>query len=126
MKTFQTAPRTRLNRWNRRQRKKLRLGEFQELGFTLYLTFHNPLDETAYEQHWDAIIKCIAGQGLCVGGLGGSLPIAETDGFVSGWERGTATPEQVASLLDWCSARAEVKEARASELVDAWHGWGDV
>lgn len=125
MKTFQTAPRTRLHRWNRRQRKKLRLGEFQELGFTLYLTFHTPQDEAAYELHWHAIIERIETLGLCVGGLGGTLPIAETDGFVSGWDHGSVTSEQVSSLLEWCRARPEVKEARASELVDAWHGWGN-
>lgn len=125
MKTFQTIPRTRLQRWNRRQRKKLHLGEFQELGFTLNLTFHAPLDEAAYDSFWDAIIERIEALGLCVGGLGGMLPIADTDGFVSSWGNGSVTPEQVSKLLDWCRIRPEVKEVRASELVDAWHGWGD-
>jgi len=125
MKTFQTTPRTRLHRWNRRQRKKLCLGEFQELGFTLHLSFHTPLDDAAYESHWDAIITEIEVLNLCVGGLGGTLPITETDGFVSRFDRGTVTPEQVNSLLTWCRTRPEVKEARASGLVDAWHGWGN-
>ncbi|AZY48012.1 YggL family protein [Bordetella avium] len=124
MKPFQTVPRTRLHRWNRRQRKKLRLGEFQELGFTLHLSFHSPLDEAAYERHGDAIIERIEALGLCVGGLGGTLPIAETEGFVSSWNPGSVTPEQVSRLLEWCRARPEVKEVRAGELVDAWHGWG--
>lgn len=125
MKTFATVHRTRLHRWNRRLRKKLHLGEFQELGFTLFLTFHTPLDETAYDPFWDAIIERIEALGLCVGGLGGILPIVETDGFVSSWGHGSVTPEQVSSLLDWCRSRPEVKGARASELVDAWHGWSD-
>lgn len=124
MKYFPRIPGGRLVRWNRRQRKKLRLGEFQELGFTLYLTFHTPLDDGAFDPFWDAIIAHIEALDLCVGGLGGQLPIAEAEGFISRWGRGTVTPEQQASLLDWCRARPEVSEARASELVDAWHGWG--
>lgn len=124
MKLFPHQPHTRLHRWNRRQRKKLRLGEFQELGFTLTLAFHAPLDEAAYAPVCDALIEHIEALGLCVGGLGGLLPVAGTDGFVCNWARGSVTPAQRASLLDWCCTRPEVKEARASELVDCWHGWG--
>ena len=124
MKIFPVLPHTRLQRWNRRQRKKLHLGEFQELGFTLYLTFHAPLDVAALEPFWDAIITYIEARGLSIGGLGGRLPITEMDGFVSSWDRGPVTPEQQASLLDWCQTRPEVKQARADELRDAWHGWG--
>lgn len=124
MKIFPDLPRTRLQRWNRRQLKKLCLGEFQELGFTLTLTFHTPLDVVALEPFWDAIITHIEAQGLCIGGLGGRLPITEMDGFVSRWGRGTVTPEQQASLLDWCQTRPEVKQVHADELCDAWHGWG--
>ena len=38
----------RLRRLNRRQRKKLRLGEFQELVFEIRVHFHQPLDDTAH------------------------------------------------------------------------------
>lgn len=122
MKSFPIAPRTRLHRWNRRQRKKLRLGEFQELGFTLSLNFQSPLDEVAYSPFLGALIDRIEGLSLSVGGLGGRLPIVETDGFVFSAEHGSVMPEQIGSLLDWCRNRPEVKEARASDLVDAWHG----
>lgn len=124
MKYFETIPSTRLQRWNRRQRKKLRLGEFRQLGFTLFLNFSAPLDDDAYQPFWDDLIGQIEALGLCVGGLGGSLPLTETEGFIAAEGNASVSPEQQASLLAWCSARPEVRQARAGELVDAWHGWG--
>lgn len=123
MKSFYTIPRTRLHRWNRRQRKKLRLGEFQQLGFTLALTFHTPLCEAAYVPLWNALIDQIERMDLSVGGMGGRLPIIQTEGFVFSTDGASVTPVQAQSLLDWCRSRHEVKDVRASELIDAWHGW---
>lgn len=122
MKSFAHIPQSRLSRWNRRQRKKLRLGEFQELGFTLNLHFSPPLDDAAADLFWDAILTHIESLGLCAG-LGGRLPMAELEGFVSAAGRGTVTTEQQAQVLAWCRARPEVRVADAGELVDAWHGW---
>lgn len=123
MKLFSPMPRTDMQRWNRRQRKKLRLGEFQELGFTLSLIFVEPLDESRFDRFVDAMIEAIESLGLCVGGLGGAFPIAETDGFVVTFRRGSVSAEEQSQLLDWLQARPELKAANASELVDVWHGW---
>lgn len=117
-------PKSRLARWNRRQRKKLRVGEFQELGFTLTLKFIGPLETPALDGFVDAFCEYIASIGLCVCGLGGTLPVAETDGFIASYERGTVTPELRAEVVAWCKTRSEVVEAGGGELIDAWHQWG--
>jgi len=122
MKIFAHIPQGSLSRWNRRQRKKLRLGEFQELGFTLKLHFAPPLDDASADQFWEAILSHIESLGLSAG-LGGRLPMAELEGFVSAAGRGSVTPDQQAQVLAWCRAQPQVESAQVGELADVWHGW---
>lgn len=115
--------RTWLRRLNRRQRKKLRLGEFQELIFEVRARFHAPLDEPAYELFIDSFIEFLEVNRLCVGGMGGRLPLLETDGMIDVWGRGSTTEQHRQMVQTWLQARAEVTEAEAGELVDGWYGW---
>lgn len=115
----------RLKRLNRRQRKKLRVGEFQELVFEVRMTFHQPADEASYSGLLDAFIDLIESRRLAVGGLGGRLHLVETDGIVSAWGRGSPTEEDRQSVLDWLKHRPEVLHADVSEFVDGWYGWED-
>lgn len=64
----------RLHRLNRRQRKKLRVGEFRECVFEVRLLFRHPLDEIAHAALLDAFIAMIESRDLVVGGLGSKLP----------------------------------------------------
>jgi uncharacterized protein YggL (DUF469 family) len=114
---------TRLRHLNPRQRKKLRLGEFQELIFEVRVRFHAPLDEPAYEIFLDDFIDFLEANRLCVGGMGGRLPLLETDGMIDTWGRGSATEQHRQMVLGWLQSRAEVAEAEAGELVDGWYGW---
>jgi hypothetical protein len=113
----------RLCRLNRRQRKKLRLGEFQELVFEIRVRFHQPLDEAAYDPFLDAFIEFIESCQLAVGGLGGRLPLAETDGIISAWGRGSPVEEDRQAILAWLHERPEVAFAEVGEFVDGWYGW---
>ena len=47
--TVPSLSKRRLSRLNRRQRKKLRVGEFQELGFWVELKFKSALDDAALD-----------------------------------------------------------------------------
>lgn len=114
-----------LKRLNRRQRKKLRVGEFQELVFEIRMTFSQPLDEAAYDAWWDAFIGLIESRQLAVGGLGGRLPLTETEGIVSTQSRGSPTEEDRQAVLLWLQHRPEVASTEAGEFVDGWYGWGD-
>jgi len=112
-----------LRRLNKRQRKKLRVGEFQELVFEIRISFCNSLDEDAYDIFFDEFIDLIEERHLAVGGLGGRLPLVETEGIVSAWGRGSPTAVDRQSVLDWLRQRPEVASAEASEFVDGWYGW---
>lgn len=113
----------RLKRLNRRQRKKLRVGEFQELVFVVRVAFRRALDELAYAPLLDAFIDLIESRRLMVGGMGGRLPLLETDGVVSASGRGSPSEDDRQVILNWLTNRPEVASAESGELVDGWYGW---
>ena len=115
----------RLHRLNRRQRKKLRLGEFQELIFEVRIVFREPLGGVVYDPFLDAFIDLIEARHLIVGGMGGRLPLTETDGMVSARRRGSPSEDDRQAVLAWIRARSEVARAEVGEFVDGWHGWDE-
>ena len=101
-------------RRSRRLRKKLRIGEFQELGFRVLFEFRPPFAENQNLEFWDAfILQAIEGNGLAYGG--------GTDGFVSSWRRGSATETHREAVRSWLGSRAEVASVKVGPLIDAWH-----
>ena len=111
-----------LKRLNRRQRKKLLVGEFQELVFDAQIRFAKPLDEPAYDAFIDAFIDFVESRYLVIGGFGGSLPLAEMDGLVSKAGPGSATEADRQAVQAWLDERAEVSQVQLGELVDGWYG----
>jgi len=112
-----------LNRLNRRQRKKLLVGEFQELVFDTQISFAKPLDESAYDAFIDAFIDFVESRHLVIGGFGGSLPLSEMDGLVSKAGPGSVTDADRQAVQAWLQQRAEVSKVVLGELVDGWYGW---
>ena len=121
----QFTAKTRIRRMNRRQRKKLRLQEFQELIFTVRAKFSRPLDENAYDPLLDDFIAFIESRDLGVGGMGGRLPLSETEGVIQAWKRRSPTEEDRRAVVAWLSSRPEVVEASADDFVDGWHCVGE-
>ena len=101
-------------RHNLRQRKKLHLGEFKELGFNVEIEFVDGMSDAAQ----DAFLDDFVGQVIEVRGLmyGGSFSY----GFVCRDTRSDASEEDRAAVQAWMAQRAEVVSATVSELVDAW------
>ncbi len=114
-----------LRRLNRRQRKKLRVGEFREYVFEVSLAFRHPLDEVAHVALLDDFIAMIESLGLVVGGLGGRLPLMRTDGVIAARGRGSPSAADRHAVLEWLTHRPEVARVQAGELVDGWYGWDD-
>lgn len=108
-------------RLNRRQRKKIRVGEFQELVFEVRVQFHQPMDDEAHDAFLDGFIEIIESRHLAVGGMGGQLPLKETGGVVSAWGRGSPTEADRAAVEDWLRQRPEVASAYVGALVDGWY-----
>ena len=117
----------RIRRLNLRQRKKLCVGEFQEFGFPLHITFRAGLDDAGYSAFLDEFFDLVESRSL-ITAFGGSAPAdadapQQHEGFVCRDVRGSASEDDRTALLTWLQARHEVVEARAGELVDAWYGW---
>lgn len=110
---------------NPRQRKKLRVGEFQEFVFEIKIRFRQPMEDAALDSFMDRFIDLIESRHLIVGGLGGRLPLMETNGIVSAWGRSSPTNEDRLVVQDWLEKHIEVANAEAGSLIDGWYGWGD-
>ncbi|HYC42753.1 MAG TPA: 50S ribosome-binding protein YggL [Noviherbaspirillum sp.] len=103
---------------NLRQRKKLRLGEFQELGFEVTAGLTKELSREERASFIDALIAAVDERGLLFGG-----------GFNGGFEgfvvvdavRGSVTEEQRESFKKWLESRQELKDVVVGPLKDAWY-----
>jgi uncharacterized protein YggL (DUF469 family) len=106
-------------RYNRRQRKKLRLGEFQEFGFSVQAAVRDPVDQGAVNALLDDFVECVEAHGLIVGGgVGEAL-----HGFVTSGSAGEpVTDAKRGFVVDWLAGRTEFSKVDVGPLTDAWHG----
>lgn len=100
---------------SRRLRKKMRVGEFQEFGFEYQLTVKQDLNP---EQE-DALMDRFVSDLLVPRNLAAAGWVSE--GFVTAFERGSATEADREATQAWLAAQPEVAEATVSELKDAWY-----
>lgn len=107
-------------RHNLRQRKKLRIGEFQELGFHISATLRDGVSGVDAERVCDAFIaECIEAARLTYGGAIDD----KLDGFVvPEASRRSATESHRSVVRRWLEERAELTTIRVGPLVDAWYG----
>jgi uncharacterized protein YggL (DUF469 family) len=106
-------------RYNRRQRKKLRRGEFQEFGFFVSAC---PLHDIAYEDRY-ALMNAFIEQAIEENGLlfGGGFN-EEFSGYVMvAAPRASATLAHVDIVRAWLSAQHEWKYLRVGPLSDSWY-----
>lgn len=103
---------------NRRLRKKLRVDEFQELGFEVTWTFPKGTDSVAVDAQVDSFIdEVIESNGLGFAG-GGDL---EWEGLVCTQQLGKCTEENREQVKAWLT-NAGAENVEVSELFDLW--WG--
>jgi len=106
---------------NSRQRKKLRVGEFQELVFSLRWTNRQDLDDAELNAQLDDFIDMIEARGLL---FGGGFSPSGCEGIVTTDRRSSTTVEDRVAVLIWLRNRAEVSNVEVGDLVDGWYGWG--
>ncbi len=95
--------------------KKLRIGEFRELGFLVSTELHRELTGDEEDKFLsDLLEQLIEARGLAYGG-------GARGGFVSLFGRGCVSEEDREAVSAWLSARHEVKAVSVSALQDAWH-----
>jgi len=109
----------RLKNLNLRQRKKQRVGEFTELGFTLKASISSDLDSAAQDSLLDGWLDAVDQQGVS---FGGQFEAAEAlEGAVFPVSKIAVTESVRTALLDWLKARSEITAVEASSLFDIWH-----
>lgn len=113
----------RVRNLNQRQRKKLHLAEFQEFIFEVKVKFRSPMDVDALDAFVDKLFGYVEARGMLVAGMGGSLPVVETECFVQQAGRGSPSEEDRQAVTAWFQARPEVESAVAGDFVDGWHGY---
>lgn len=100
---------------SRRLRKKLRLGDFQQLGFEVSITLKPNLGVDDLDRFLDEfILDAIEKNDLAFGG--------GTDcGFVTTWKRGSASEAHRTIVENWLNRRQDVVSVTLGPLVDAWY-----
>ena len=89
----------RLKNLNLRQRKKQRVGEFTELGFTLKASISSDLDSAAQDSLLDGWLDAVDQQGVS---FGGQFEAAEAlEGAVFPVSKIAVTESVRTALLDW-------------------------
>jgi len=102
----------------KRLRKKLRLGEFSELGFELRLRLREGLTEADAETAIDDFIReAIESRDLAVGGGYGEV----WNFFVTRVLPGSVNEDERSAVLAWLHADSRFTNVQASPLLDAWY-----
>lgn len=102
----------------KRLRKKLRLGEFSELGFELRLRLREGLSESDGETAIDDFIReAVESRDLAVGGGYGEV----WNFFVTRTLPGSVGADERAAVLGWLQADDRFTNVEASPLLDAWY-----
>lgn len=100
---------------NPRQRKKLHLGEFQELGFYIDLEMPDEMPDQEIERFIDTfLVEIIEPRNLVFAG-------GDMGGFICRLGRSSATDEDRTVVEQWLAGRAEPKSFTVGPLADAWY-----
>jgi uncharacterized protein YggL (DUF469 family) len=106
--------RLRKRRRSRRLRKKLRIGEFRELGFEIALRLVPDLAAEEDDAFWqNFIVECIEARGLTYGGA--------STGTVARAGRGSVSAEDRKAVQAWLAARPELACVEVGPLDDVWY-----
>ncbi|MBO3275508.1 50S ribosome-binding protein YggL [Pseudomonas schmalbachii] len=106
----------------RRLRKKLRLAEFQEFGFSFELTYDSAAIDL--DDALDKLIDFVEAQGWAFGG-GGNPDETEVTGYLCQAGVGTLTEEDREKTREWMEAQPWCKGFEIGPLSDCWHNFFD-
>ncbi len=104
----------------KRLRKKRRLGEFAEFGFSISFEMDDAIGNEERNKLLDRWIEAIESAGLQFGGGGAGTTWR---GFVaSDAPRGSATEAHRSIIRSWCQEESLVTSFHIGPVEDAWHG----
>ena len=115
------------SKYNRRKRKRLHLGEYQQFGFNVMLKLKDGMTNDEHNNFFDKIIDIAEEYGLMTGGHGINpitvyfMPITRTDSL---------TQYKANKILSILKLLDEVIETEHTELFDCWNTtekyWNDI
>ncbi|CAK9884261.1 MAG: putative protein [Candidatus Erwinia impunctatus] len=101
---------------SRRLRKKMHIGEFKELGFSVAFSFPEGSEGEMIDATLDALIEeVIEPQGLACDGSG----YLQWEGLICLQKIGQCTEEHREAVRAWLEAR-QLQNVQISELFDVW------
>ncbi len=109
----------------RRLRKKNHLGEFQELGFEIFVNLEKDFDKFEFDKFTDDFIDEIEKNNLQFGGSGTEYT---WQGFVTSARKfASPTDDDKEKIRVWLENRSEVEHCRIEGFLDAWNDpkWDD-
>lgn len=102
----------------RRLRKKFHIGEFQELGFEIYVESKSNLSETDFDKFYDEFIEKIEENKLSFGGGGPKV----WQGFVtSPIKHQSPTDQQRENIKNFLESLPDIAKCEVGKLKDAWY-----
>ena len=109
----------------RRLRKKLRVGEFQELCFEVSFKFNRNLNEAEFDEFLDKFIDEIERNKLLMSGSGKEN--TWTSYVSSEKNHHSPTDEQRENIKIWLENCSEIAESEVGNFIDAWYDdrWKD-
>ncbi|KAF1070776.1 MAG: hypothetical protein GAK45_00705 [Pseudomonas citronellolis] len=107
---------------SRRLRKKLRVGEFQEFGFSLEFTYD--AQAIGFDAALDQWIDFVEAQGWVFGG-GGEPDSGEITGYLCQAGTGSLSEADRETVRLWLQAQAWCNGSELGELSDCWHSLFD-
>jgi uncharacterized protein YggL (DUF469 family) len=99
----------------KRLRKKLRLREFQQLGFYVDFKLNIPFTDEVEFVFWDKLVAFVEARDLEIGGSMSSFYTTRTG-------RSTATDADREALAAWLHQQPEVSAVQVWPLDDFWYG----
>jgi uncharacterized protein YggL (DUF469 family) len=109
-------------RLNRRQRKKKRLGEFQEWGLSICAHLVGCDTDAEMDAFIDTFLTLVESQNLMFGGGFGTVAVTKLDGVLAKPGRGSMTLTQAGAILTWLAADSRVSDVINCTWIDLWHG----
>lgn len=111
-------PSERLKPRSRRLRKKLRVGEFTECGFSVDITFDKNVVQ--FNDAIDRLIEFVEFNHWLLGG-GGDQKSNAVSGFICKFNTGTLILDDWLRMKNWLEVQTWIIEYTLHDLQDSWH-----
>ncbi|HEX8248068.1 MAG TPA: 50S ribosome-binding protein YggL [Pyrinomonadaceae bacterium] len=103
----------------RRLRKKFHVGEYQQFGFEIFVSFEPHFNQTAFDEFVDNFIDLVEANKLLFGGGGDEK---SWEGYITSAKKfASPTENDRQTIKVWLENRPEILETKIEDFCDAWN-----